>query len=259
MFPHPVWTTVFRRAAPLVKLLDVQSDISDLTTYTFTGVNAGDVGSTGTQTDTFGANPHMRSTGRKLIIVIVHGEDALATFSVTGVTLGGVAGTEIVDRGGGTVALNTAIYSWDTTSLGNITTTDVVVTWDEAITACAIGVLSVDNIGVYVVRSSSTTNGSGAMTVSGGSNITGHEIFSLCIGGSTCATGTETFEVSAEGSSTGQGCVDPMILYESSNAEIAFAGFWSYLPAYPYDNTPFRFVANWSGTGNGDLVIGILV
>jgi hypothetical protein len=65
MLPHPAWGSIFRRQAPMVRLLDVQNLATDLTTYTFTGVNCGEFGTTLTNSaDAYGTTPHQRSTGR---------------------------------------------------------------------------------------------------------------------------------------------------------------------------------------------------
>ena len=130
--------TLFKRQAPRVRLLDFRNDVADLTTYTFTGVNVGDHGSTmHYENTTADFDPQLRTPGMKALFIIVHAEDAAITFGITSVRLGGaggVLGQEQADRGGGTSAINTGIYRWLPANIQGITSTDVIVTMSEAVT-----------------------------------------------------------------------------------------------------------------------------
>lgn len=248
---HHAWSTILNRQTPMVKLCDVRSDTTDLTTYTFTAVNLGDLGSVASIAgDAYGVNPHMRSNGRKMIVVVIHGEDAAVTFGVTSCSIGGVAGTECADRGGGTNAINTATYSWDTNALQGITNTDVVVVWTEAITGCAIGVLSVENIGLAQLFATAATNGTSLITASPSRSLTNDDTFAVAVMGSTNLTSTET---ATFGSGTG-GLCNPMLLYSSDNGEFAYAAAWAYSAQWCGGIASYPTTVGWSGASGMDLV-----
>ena len=253
------------RPRPDVKLLDVRSDVTNLTTYTFTSVNLGDLGGTmSTSGDAYSANPHVKAKSRKMVAVIVHGEDAATTFGVNSVTIGGVAGTENIDRGGATVLVNTAIYWWPTSALQGITSTDVVVTFSEAVTSCAIGVVLIDNIGLIIDLGPSTAQdaGTGTMQITITPALANSTSDAVILFGSTCATGTETVQFNSDntGLATSIGCQGMPIntLYDSSNAEIAFAAGWTWIPAYPAGAFN-SFTIVWSGTGACDAVASAFI
>jgi hypothetical protein len=236
----------------MVRLLDVQNLATDLTTYTFTGVNCGEFGTTLTNSaDAYGTNPHQRSTGRKAIVVIVHGEDAATTFGVSGVTLGGVAGVELVDRGGGATAINTAIYIFHTDGLQGITSTDIAVTFSEAVTACAIGVLEVSNFGLVVANGTATAVATGNLVLAPTMSAVNSDRNMLFI------VGTTAVQVVGEFLSvtTPSGSVhsSPELLYDRSNAEISYAALWTYSQQYNGANTDFfGLTLDWATAGASD-------
>lgn len=242
---------------PTVRMTDFKSDVADLTTYTFTACNIGPRGQNFGEPVAYGTVPHLRNVGCKAIFVVVHAEDAAITFAITSCSLGGVAGTEQVDRGGGTAAINTGIYVFYPKDLEGITNTDIVVVMSEAVTTCAVGVLIAENFGVINNTNSSASTATGAMsdTITGG--LATYEFGALCIGGSTCATGggTEKFASEAQESSTGTGHANHHVLYDFGNAEMDCAAFYTWMPAYPRDNVVFRVRSSWSGAGNGDQAI----
>lgn len=241
-------------------MLDVRSDTANATTYTFTAVGLGDLGSVAsTAGDVYGANPHIRSPGRKAIVVVVHGEDDLATFGVNSVTIGGVAGTEKVDRGGGSTAINTAIYVWDAASLGGITGTDVVVTWSEGVTNCAIGVLAIDNLGILAdaVASANSAVGSGEIALSPSPNMLDTNSV-LIVGSSKLNAGAGELFIIRSGSGGG---MQPTILYDGAHAEGRFAAAWTYRPQHAAagDTQAFPVAVSWTGAGSFDVAcIGLI-
>jgi hypothetical protein len=249
---------LFNRQPPLAKLLDVRSDVSDLSTYTFTNVNIGDFGTTRTFDETSAvAMSTSRSPGRKMLAVMVHSEDAAVTWTITSCSIGGVAGTERVDRGGATQAVNSGIYTFTTDILQNITNTDIVVVFSEAVTSCAIGVVSVENMGHHDrINSATNTNASGDMSISPSASLKA-DLYPILLGCATCA-GAETFQVAAENASgitTQCGGNFPELLYDEQNAEMSFAAWWQYSPQYVTpDMPPIRANTNWSGSGAGDVV-----
>lgn len=246
----------FASPIPKVTVLHVADDVSDLTTYTFTGVNFGNIGATasiaGQTVLTF---PNVRSQCRSYIAVIVHGEDAATVFDVSSVTIGGVSGTERQDRAGATVAINHAIYTFDTDSLQDITSTDVVVTWSEAVTGCAVGVLLIENTGVHIpVISAAGGTGTGVVSATPTVPINLADRYQLILAASTCDTGGGTEKVQfyiGEATSSESPLVAPRLLYEGSNAEFDYAAAWSYSPGY--NPTVMAISATWSGTGNSTI------
>jgi hypothetical protein len=248
---------LFNRQPPLVKVLDVQSSVSDLTTYTFAGANIGDFGSTRSFDETSAIAMSMpRSPGRKFLAVCVHSEDAAVTWTIDNVTVGGVAGVERADRGGATNAINTGIWTFTTDILQGITNSDIAVTFSEAITSCAIGVLSVENMGPHDRINSATNTNTSDMSLSPSVSIKS-ELYTLMLGAATCA-GAETFVVdamNAAGVTNQSSGVHPDILYDQSNAEMSFAAFWQYCPQYVTpDMAPCRVNCSWTGAGAGDAV-----
>lgn len=255
--PHAI-STILRKQGPTVKLLDTAESTSALTTYTFSAVNLGDLGGTASIAgETYNNFPNSRAASRKYIIVCVHGENSVATFSVSSVTIGGVSGTSRSDRGGGTNAIDTALFSFDTASLDGITNTDVVVTWSGAITGCAIGVLLVENAGVLTLIGSPTgVTGTGVLTTTAthGGSLDRHTVAILA---STCATGGGTEKVQfyiGEATSSFTPCHAPTLLYEKSNANFDYAACWSFAPGY-FSANAFTFNTTWSGTGAGDACL----
>src|SRR5882762_10919051 len=109
MLRHPAFRTVFAPQMPIARIIDVANSAADLTTYTFAGMNLGDAGADGDQ-GVLGTNPHIRSNSHKIYFVIVHAEAALATWTVSSLTMGGVGISNRVD-GGGATTTSTAIFS----------------------------------------------------------------------------------------------------------------------------------------------------
>jgi len=258
MLIHPVWRTFFQSPAPLIKVLDIREDVSNLTTYTFTAVNIPDLGSNRGVTDTNGTNPMLKSASNKNIIVFIHGEDAATAFSLSSCTLGDVAGSELTDRGGATNAINSGIYYWRSSVLDDIATTDIVVTWSEAVTGCAIGVCSAENVSFATANGGSVT-GTGTLSMLPNPSPTALETFPTIIVASTLSAGAgaETFQLLQ---STGTGAVSPMLLYEGSNAEFSYAAAYTYLPSWYGENiSPITMDVSWSGATAGDATSALLV
>lgn len=258
---NPAWNTLFRRKAPLVKVFDVRSDEADLTTYTFTECNIPEIGFGGYEALlTYGTHLPgvLRTPDCNAVVVIAHGEAATATFGVNSISLGGVAGFERIDRGGGTSAINTAIYIWTSGQLASITNTDIVVTWSKAITSCAIGVLGIYNIGPLSFVGSGTGQSTTSLNADVPVNWTGHETHLLAIGGSTLSVGAgaEGFNVNMQGISGGGYGREANVLYEEFNTEISFAAFWGYTDQYCADQDPIYGVrGSWSGAAVADIAM----
>lgn len=255
MLQHPVWTTVFRRAYPKVRVLDVRSDTGNLTTYTFSGCNIGDIRS-GAFDWAAGADIPQRTPTRKLLFVIVHAEDGTATFGVSNLTVGGTAIDEEVDRGGATNAINTAIYAASPVQLAGITNTDISVTFTEAITGCAIGVVQIENIQQYQTLSNgNNATGTGALTTTQ-DNAVSESFYPHAWGfiGTTLATGGLTEKIQFDAA---DGPITQLeLLYEGSTAEFDYAAAFYTLSHYVGANNPIcSLTTSWSGAGAGDVVL----
>lgn len=267
----PAHHLLLRRNRPEVKLQDVRSDTTDLTTYTFTDVNIGDLGTAMSVPSGNYANQAVwRSPTNRTIAVMVHSEAAAVTWTVTSCTIGGVAGVKAVDRGGATVAINSAIFLFGASILQGISNTNVVVTMSKAVTSCAIGVISIENIsytrdaGIGTGTGQTATGsavGTGGTTTSTDNSVVGLGLLSA----STHATGLETVQFTVRPDNQ-SGCQEPYLLYDQSNAEIGFAAAWTYSPNYPSLNVLTsagggmnNSRVDWSGSGNFDLVVCSIV
>jgi hypothetical protein len=249
---------LFTRKAPLVKLMDLRVDTADLTTYTFSACNIGDLGTEVSEDETSSIEISLpRTPGRKFLAVCIHGEDAAATFSINGCTLGGVAGVERVDRGGATAVVNSGIYTWNTDIIQNLANTDIVVTWSEAITSCAIGVLSVENMGPFDRINSANNQGTSTMSLSPSASAKA-DIYTLMIGCGSCSGANTNFEVEARnaaGITTQVNGNHPDLLYSGTSAELSYAAFWMFSNQYVTpDMPPCRIECDWSGADGADVV-----
>lgn len=259
---HHALRHVLAPKLPSVRLLATASNTNDLTAYTFTAVDIGGFGARhpmGAHENVLLNNPMLSSPGRAAIVVFVHGEDAAATFGVNSVTIGGVSGTEIFDRGGVTQAVDSAIYIWSAGDLAGIANTDIVVTWSEAVTSCAIGVVEVSNLRSFGVLASGSAFGASNLAVT----VTGVADEEAVIGGvvlfcSTCVTGASTefpsFEIAGAAVPPADG-FEPCQIYHESNAEIDFAAFYYLISSVDLGGADrSRFQGNWSGAGQADVV-----
>lgn len=254
MIVHPAFTSILAPTTPVVKLIRVENSVSDLTTYTFSNTTPPNLGTCiSLSGQTYTTAHHVRSRGRKFFIVVVHAEDSITTFGVNSVTLGGVAGTEVVDRGGGGSAINTALYTWSADDLRSITTGDIVVTFSEAVTSCAVSLLEVENVGIFASVGSGSTQGTGELGVFVVPSLEAADRSLLVVLAGTCA-GVEDALFTLPGSAGGgAGMEYPKFLYGSSNAEMSFAAAWAISKGY----TPARglgFYLSFSSTGSGDAV-----
>ena len=253
MLISPAFQTILTPTTPRVKLLDVVSDATDLTTYTFTAANIGDFGGTASDAGfTIVNSVYVRASSKKYIVACVHGQDSATVFTVSSCTIGGVAGTKKSDRGGSTNAINTAFFYWDTAALDKISNTDVVVTWSEAITGCTVGLLEVENVGVLDAgagTASATSTGNIQVSLTG--SITATDRYPVAIVASTIDNTAETFQVTSL-SSGGLGNKSWTILYEGNNGEFGYAAAWTYYSGYPAENGVATALVTWSGSGAGD-------
>lgn len=254
-----IWRTVLARQIPRATVCDVLSDATDLTTYTFTAANIGDFGSSLLDTSTPLSQNTIQAPSNKLLVICVHAEDALTTFGVNSVTVGGVSGTEVIDRGGGTQAINTAIYVFNPSTLDAITTTDVVVTMSEAVTGCAIGIISIDNVcSVSRLAHHPGSSGSGVLDITLSTlDDTRVKRYCCAIFATTCVTGggTEHAIFDPVGTGVAPPTTQTQFLYEGNNAEFDFAAcFCICMQDIPGSETSLEMYCSWSGTGQGDAI-----
>jgi hypothetical protein len=241
-----------------VKVSDVRSDVADSTAYTFTGVNLPSLGTAMSTAQSLGLNQLTRSPSNRAIVVVCHSEAAAVTWTVSSCTIGGVAGSKIIDRGGGTIALNTALFIWAANSLQGIANTNVVVTHSKAVTSCAIGVLSMENMmHVSTTALSSTFSDSSvsgfAHQGSASCTLANANFGWTMIAGSTCDTGGGlencTWEARTGSSTNISGANQATLLYSESNAEISFSACYLVNPGYSANLVSCGYGVDWSGTG----------
>lgn len=250
-FPHSI---LLRDNFAKVIVTDVQSSVANLSVYTFSACNV-DFGSVD-PCPTIASVPRtglwVRSKHRNAIYVIVHAEDAAMTFNVTAVSIGGVNGAEMIDRGGGTNRINTAIYRWPSEMLAGITNTDIVVRTTEAVTSCAIGVLSMSNI--IEAQFIGSNSGTGTAAVSLQPTIAATQMPSglVSIIGMTASDQTESPSINCGISG---GTFEPILLYHESNAEMGYAAYWAKYPCLNSSNeSGIGFICDWDGAGTHDAV-----
>ncbi len=236
---------------PIPTFLDSASDVSDLTVYTFSAMNLRiPFNNFSIASEAQGTGPLVRSKDKAVVIAAVHSEDALATFDITGVTLGGVAGTEVADQAGSGVS-NSALYLWECAALAGISNTDVVVTHSEAVTGCAVDLILVSNL----IQTSSLGSGTAS---SGNTTLTLTDITKPMVGNSIliyCSTNsdqTTNFNPRNDVNSGGGGGEQPKILNVNSNAEFAYAcGFIKLLQTdlSTVNNSFSNTNLGWTGAG----------
>lgn len=239
---------------PRAKFLDLRSNTTGLTTYTFTEVNIGPRGTSELRAQSVGTDQVMRSPSNKMVVIVVHTKASAVTWTISSCTLGGVAGGKVVDRGGATNAINTAIFQWNDLAIAGIANTDVVVTGSKALLGCAIGVISVENF--YLANTSSPAAASGTSTgaVNVGSSLnTDSPTLNYCsVAGSTCTT-ANLAESAIWGVSTGNGngSFAPTMLYEGGDAVQSYSAAFQTAPGY-CANQGAAMRIDWSGAGAFD-------
>ena len=112
-------------AGPVVNFLQCASDDTDANPYTFVSQNVG------------------TAAADRYNIVVVMAEDSANSFGTSSVTIGGGAGTERIDSGNASSALDTSIYTFLNTAG---TSENIVVTFSEAVTSAHICVFEVTGL-----------------------------------------------------------------------------------------------------------------
>lgn len=258
MIPHPAFSTIFRSRTPVVQLLDLMDSVSDLTTYTFSNRSLARPFSNAGMT--LGTDPGQRSSNNSVIIACIHSEDAISTWTVSSVTIGGVAMTVRRDRGGGTQLVNSAIFSVYPSALAAITTTDVVVTFSETVACCAVGIFEVSNLAYCQFVASSAVGGTGTNTPNPAVTTPAaeHDLSFFHCGAGTHDTSGTSMQIS-QGEASGS--YRPTLIYEGSNADMSYAAWWTHGNFYPgLDTTNFTQQAiTWSAVGSRDAVTTVWI
>lgn len=251
---NPAHQILLKPNYPRAKFLDLRSDTSALTTYTFTDVTIGPRGTSELRVQSLGTDQIMRSPSNKMVIIIVHTEAAAVTWTISSCTLGGVAGGKVVDRGGATNAINTAIFQWNDLAIAGITNTNVVVTGSKALTSCAIGVVSVENFYIANTTTPASASGTSTSATNASTSLNNDSItMNYCsIVGSTCAT-ANLAETPIWGVATGNtnGSFAPIMLYEGGDANMSYSAAFQSAPGY-CQNQGAAMRIDWSGAGAFD-------
>jgi hypothetical protein len=260
MVPHPFLTHVLSRKLPTVKLLDVMESTTDTNIYTFTDRSLGRMAGDATgDTWTYTTAPHLPTRSRQAYVAFVHSEDAAITWTLSSLSIGGVNGTIRIDRAGATSAISSAIVTWSGEALAGITTTDVVATFSEAVTGCAIGIVELCGVGVLQMLGSTSQVGTGNLLTGVGGTPQNQAMRVVQLFCSTCVTGGSTERFSFDNGQTVSrvsSMYAPVLLYEGSNAEFDYAAGYtlgSFCGGEATTNNYGLMVA-WSGTGAGDVV-----
>lgn len=254
MLLTPAQRLILHSPYPRAKFLDLKSDVTGLTTYTFTGVNIGPRGTSELRAQSVGTDQIMRSPSNKMVAIIVHTKASAVTWTISSCTLGGVAGGKVVDRGGATNAINTAIFQWNDLALAGITTTDVVVTGSKALLGCAIGVISLENF--YLANTSTPASASGTATAATNASTTlNTDSPTLNYGsivGSTCTTANLAEKpIWGVATSNTNGSFAPTMLYEGGDAVQSYSAAFQVAPGY-CANQGAAMRIDWSEAGAFD-------
>lgn len=250
----PAQRLILHSPYPRAKFFDLRSNTTGLTTYTFTDVNIGPRGTTEMRGQSLGTDQLIRSPSNKMVAIVVHTKAAAVTWTISSCTLGGVAGGKVVDRGGATNAINTAIFQWTDLSLAAITTTSVVVTGSKALLGCAIGVIGIENFYIANTTSPASASGTGTGALNVGTTLNNDSVTLNygSIAGSTCTT-ANLAETVIWGVSTGngQGSFAPTMLYEGGDAVQSYSAAFQTAPGY-CQNQGAAMRIDWSGAGAFD-------
>lgn len=236
--------------APNVELLDFRENVTDLTTYTFTGmcINLGTTRSVAGEGYTTDANT--RSRGKSALLMLIHAEDALTVFTVSTAALGGVNGT-ILTNINAAVLGGCAAVLWPTQLLDAITGTDAVITFSEAITGCAISLLKLSNLGCLQNMVAFNLASTGLLAFGFDVTIAQTEQSALLVGGFTCE-GVEGFAIDFSHGVAPDPCAGWQTLYQGSNAEFSYAAVWGYTAQYVGQNShALAAEPQFLGAGNG--------
>lgn len=252
----PLLAMLIAPQMPRAEVRDVLSSTADLTTYTFTNANLGDLGGTLSFSESGqDQGPNIRAGSRKIILAIVHGEAAAAAFSVSTCTIGGVSPVaKRSDNSGVNGVVDTAIFEFETRALEASVNNNVVVTFSKAVTSCVVGIIAVSNIGMQSFYRANNASGTGNMLIGMDTTVLQTQLFPFMVVGTTCTTPTETMNLGILQIVPTPG-TPPMLLYEANNGEIAYGAAWVYCPQYIGDHTHAGGMEiDWSGATFADLV-----
>lgn len=259
---NPVLNAAMRAAQvrrPYAVLYDLREDLTDLTTYTFTNCILPPVSANPYVQTATGDNDNLiHSPGHVLTLIGIHAEDALSAYTVSSVTVGGQTASSGRDNGG-LQAISSAIFFLNANRRQEATGSDIVVTFSEAITGCAISVVGVHNVASnsaipFGTGSSATATGVVTVSLQGG---TARTCVDTAMSGfviSTCATGGGTTQPQCTTLGSRSGLYEPVMLYSASNVEFDYAGWFAYSPQMMMDAgaDAMQTVTSWSGSNTKD-------
>lgn len=233
---QPIHSTLFYRRVPQVKLTDLRSTTTSATTFTFTNCNI-DVGSNLSYDGAMLDLPTQhRSALRKFVVAAIHTERTTAGYSISNVTLGGVAGRKDADLPDVSNQLSTAIWRWPTEIIQGISNTSIVVTMSSFTQTCAVGVMSVENVGnVLEFPASATAVGTGtpvAASISVSPTLESSDSNSLMIIASTGSSGASPAPVANFTPGEDCGYVAPVDVYSRGNGQMTYGVAYAWRPAY---------------------------
>lgn len=207
---NPYMTAV---ALPSLSFAACTASTSDLTTYTFSGHSVGALG-----------------TDRATVVTVLT-QDALDTYNVSSVTIGGDSATEIADTAGAQNK-STALYIMSNAAG---TSEDIVVTMSEAVTEAAICVWAAYSLSslTAVASASASITGGAAINLNVNTSANGL-VFAACSG-------------NAGNTTTWTGLTEAQA--EADNESI------SYSPAHFTEDssaaTPLGVTCDYTGSGTG--------
>lgn len=254
----PLLKFLLKRRQPNVIATDVRHSTANATAYTFSACQIDLVPNFLPTQDGVG-NPTFfwpRMIPAPLIVILAFSEDSAATFSVSSITIGGVAGDNWFDSNGPSPGLNIHASVWGSDQdLRSIANTDVVVNHSEAVTSCSIVVLSIDN-----VQTAAQFSAAGAPVSTG--DVTINQTIpdnvaplSAVIFASICGTGGGTESVDFTAVSSGPGWRWPTLLNYSSNAEHDIAVYAASAPGFLSNAAEADWVFRWSGAGSATAMM----
>lgn len=239
---------------PTAQVIDIKESTSAATTYTFSGCNL-PVGRKSVGLAYIDTAP-LHASSHRAVWVMVHAEDATTNFNVNSVTLGGTALIEEIESSTFTYPVMTAIYyNWVPDSY---TDNDVVVTFSEAITGCAIGIIEVSSVNSTINGGNVSNNGSsGAYSLTSTVADSEYGNFRYYLMGSTNENSGAECMFSIESLTTQyNSCMHPLNLYSRSNANFSYAAAFAYSPSSTLDASEERFRVIWTAGNSVGAIAG---
>lgn len=228
MLVGPLQNILLAPKVPIVTLLDVRENLTDLTTYTFSAMNMKGIGTPGPHIGSaaIGEDPTVPARHKAVVIGLIAGEDAISAYTISGTpTLGGVNST-VISNVSATGVSFAGIVRWTPGGLADIANTDVAVTFSEVVTGCAVALVHVDNLTLVpgtIAAVGSGTTAQTAMPLSAVAlPIMRHTAVCLWLSVNDTGTAVPAITGFATGATNGVAGDHPHILHFGANAEFAY-------------------------------------